>query len=459
MLREMPLDKGGKSWYEYTGLPAARRLQEVTVYETTFPASDRAVLRRLAAQVAGLAARPEEAAKRELWYQHNDLQPTRPVIFCDPENSWNEIIPGSALECRVEQARFWEMALRREIFWGTQMRDDRVIEPYFDVPHVFTESGWGLEAQTIGGEDGGAYTWDPPLKSYDDLPRLTVPQITINWTLTDRLHMLAQELFGDLLTVRQRTPAGLPPSVWWTVSPAPLGVWWWSFGMTLPLVHLRGLAQVMYDMIDRPADLHRLMAFLRDAHIERLNYLESHDLLSLNNDGTYVGSGGFGWTRQLPQPDFNGHVRPCDMWGFGESQETVGVSPAMFAEFVLPYQLPLLERFGLNCYGCCEPLDKRWHVVCQIPRLRRVSVSAWASVPKMAELLGDRYIFSWKPNPADLALPSFDEDRIRAALRAMMAQTRNCRVEVIMKDNHTIRNDPSRVVRWVRIALEEAEAV
>jgi hypothetical protein len=26
-----------------------------------------------------------------------------------------------------------------------------------------------------------------------------------------------------------------------------------------------------------------------------------------------------------------------------------------------------------------------------------------------------------------------------------------------MKDNHTIRNDPPRVVRWVQIAREEAE--
>ena len=76
----------------------------------------------------------------------------------------------------------------------------------------------------------------------------------------------------------------------------------------------------------------------------------------------------------------------------------------MFGEFIFPYQLPLLERFGLNCYGCCEPLDRRWSVVKQVPRLRRVSVSAWADWAKMAELLGDRYIFSLKPRPVDLAM-------------------------------------------------------
>jgi hypothetical protein len=123
--------------------------------------------------------------------------------------------------------------------------------------------------------------------------------------------------------------------------------------------------------------------------------------------------------------------------------------------------LPILERFGLNCYGCCEPVDKRWHVIEAIPRLRRVSVSPWASIPGMAEKLGDRYIFSMKPNPAHLAMESFDEEMIRQDLRAAMriCRAHDCHMEVIMKDCHTIRNDPRRVVRWVQITREEAEAV
>jgi hypothetical protein len=111
----------------------------------------------------------------------------------------------------------------------------------------------------------------------------------------------------------------------------------------------------------------------------------------------------------------------------------------------------------LNCYGCCEPVDSRWQYLEKIPRLRRVSVSPWASIPGMAEKLGSRYIFSMKPNPADLAMPYFEEERIRAGLRQAMDITRKCHLEVIMKDNHTIGRDPQRVIRWVQIAREEAE--
>lgn len=403
---------------------------------------ERQVLRRLAGQVAELAARPIEEEKRRLWYAHNSLQPTRPVIFCDPENGWNEIIRPADLECEGAIGRWWEMRLRKEIFWGTQMGDDYTIMPYFDTPHVHTGGleDWGLKERVIGGEHGGSYVWEAPIRTPEDIQHIRMPQVQIDWPATHRLAEMAHEVFGDLLTVRIRTN------------------WWWTLGMTMKLAHLRGLQQIMLDMVDHPELIHTLMSILRDGTLRLLEYLEREGLLSLNNDGSYVGSGGLGWCTELPQPDFDGRVRMCDMWGFAESQETVGISPAMFAEFVFPYQLPILERFGLNCYGCCEPLDKRWHVVQRFPRLRRVSVSPWANVADMAEKLGDRYIFSWKPSPTDLAMP-FDEERIRAKIREVFRLTRHCRVEAIMKDNHTLGGDPTRAINWCRVAREEAERV
>ena len=65
----------------------------------------------------------------------------------------------------------------------------------------------------------------------------------------------------------------------------------------------------------------------------------------------------------------------------------------MFEKFVYKYQLPILNRFGLNCYSCCKPLDKRWDVIKNTPNLRRVSVSNWANHEKMTEFLGKKYIY------------------------------------------------------------------
>ncbi len=403
---------------------------------------DREIVRRLAGEMAELASGDVQQERRELWYRHNALEVTRPVVFCDPENGWGEIITEDDVECEGELARGWEMTLRKEIFWAEAMGDDKVVDAVFNVPCVYEESDWGMHETVVKVADHGSYRWDSPLKTYDRLDDLRFPTITVDREATDGLLALAERTLGDLVSVRPKT------------------MWWWTLGMTWTLVNLRGLEQIMIDMYDHPRELHRVMGILRDGHLAKLDFLEENNLLCLNTENTYVGSGGFGFTRELPQADFDAaHVRTADMWGFCESQETTQVSPGMFEEFIFQYQLPIMERFGLNCYGCCEPLDVRWHVVKRFPHLRRISVSAWANVEKMAEYLAGDYIFSYKPSPADLALPTIDEDRIRKELRSVLEATRGCRMELIMKDNHTIGKNPENVTRWCRIAQEEAARI
>ena len=403
--------------------------------------NDRGILRSLASKIAELAGRSIEEEKIKLWYAHNDLLPVRPLVFCDPEGGWDEIIPDDSLTCVGDLAQRWEKYLRKEIFWGESMKDDKVIEPYFNIPYYAVETDWGLRETTIGGQDKGSYIWQAPIKNYQDIEKLHTQKITVDYDKTSEILDQAEDIFKGLLTVRQK------------------GIWWWSFGLTNTLSRLRGLEQIMIDMYDHPEGLHKLMAFLRDATLKEIDFLEQNDLLYLNNDNTPVGSGGFGWTKQLPQPGFNGaHVRSRDLWGFAESQETSGISPHMFAEFIFPYQLPILERFGLNCYGCCESLNKRWDSIKKIPNLRRVSVSPWADVNDMAEKLQSDYIFSLKPHPGFLAVTAIDEDYIRNSLREALRVTKAnaCHVEIIMKDNHTLANHPDNAVRWCQIAMEEA---
>ncbi len=215
----------------------------------------------------------------------------------------------------------------------------------------------------------------------------------------------------------------------------------------------------MYDFIDHPDEIKELLSIISSGFLLKLDYLEANNLLSLNNDGTYVGSGGYGYTDELPQADFEKTVRTVDMWGFTESQETVNISPNMYEEFIFPYEKPIMERFGLTCYGCCEPVHPRWDVVKRHHRLRRVSCSPWVDIAKMVENLQDRYIMSIKPNPATIAEPTVDWKYIRKEIRKLLEVTRGCRVELIMKDNHTIGKKPENVVDWCRIAREEVERI
>lgn len=421
------LDFGGISCY--TSIPFAIEKEE------------RKILRELAHKVHDLASRPIEEEKKELWYAHNAAQSTRPLIFCDPENGWYEIIRSTDLKCHNKLARLWEFRLRKEIFWAEEMKDDRVIEDIFHVHYLFSYGDFGLPLDIHMPDDlNGAYNWEPPIKDYNEaLKKLKIRDINIEYEKSFQLFNLAQEVLGDILHVKFKS------------------AFWWSYGMTADYINLRGLENLMLDMYDHPDEVHATMALLRDDAMHQLDYFEEKNLLTLNNQGSYVGSGGFGWSRELPGEDFDGAVKCSDLWGHFESQETVGVSPEMFAEFIYPYQKPIMERFSLNCYGCCEPLNKRWDIIKDAPNLRRVSVSAWADIYEMADMLGGDYVYSWKPTPSMLAQSEIDQELIREYLRKTAVAAKDCRLEMIMKDNHTIGGNPQNVIDWVKIAREVTE--
>jgi len=407
-----------------------------------FSVKETEVLRQLAEKVAEIAARPDMEKKKKLWTLHNDLKTAEPLVFIDPENGWNEIIDAKSIISQDPLARVWEMVLRKLIFWAEGMKDDKVIEPYFDVQYSFSDNGWGLELGKRGGENGGAYIVEQAIKNYDtDFEKLHYPAITIDREQSLKAMELAHEIFDGILKVRRKH------------------FWWWSLGMGWDFVNLRGLEDYLCDFVDEPENFHRVMNLLCEGKLRMMDFLEKNELLALNTGGTYVGSGGFGFTEQLPRPGFDGYITTKDMWGFVESQETVNVNPDQYAEFILPYHKKIAERFGLNCYGCCEPYDPKWKYVKELPRLRRVSVSAWADWRTVPEFLGNKYIASIKPSPTPLAMSIMNEEVVREDCRRAVTQTKGGICEFVMKDNHTLGKNPRNATRWVQIMREEIAKV
>lgn len=394
------------------------------------------VLRELARRVAEIAALPIQAERVRLWKDHNSLKPRRPMVLAFPEGAWRELVPEGELECEHEELRVWETALRQTIFHHERIRDDHPVTRTFNVGWVVRRSGYGLEAEIHRTDPVGAYRWEAPVKTAADLKRLHASTVEIDRDESARKFELAEEVLGDILQVR------------------PFGGFFWSLGLTGTLIRLRGLDRMMMDMYDEPQLLHELMALLRDSTLSELDTYEREGVLTLNNGPTdYVGSGGLGCTDELPAEDFDGRVRCKDLWVLGESQEFVGVGPQQFYEFALQYQLPLLDRFGLVCYGCCEPLDRKFDLIIKhIPKLRRVSVAPWCDRALAAEKLADRYIYSWKPNPSMICRPTVDYDAVEKVTRETIETARGCCLEMVMKDTHTVHGDAERFTRWSEIA-------
>lgn len=413
---------------------------------------DREILRGLGDKLRSLAERPCEQEKIALWTAHNDLKTEQPVIFIDCENGWNEIFPwAETIQCEGEMAQDWEMWLRKEIHWADVLKDDKVVEAKLYLPYHAVDTAWGIAEERIGDPTRGeAYVWKSPLADLDEdafegLDLSTViktPEIQIDWEASNRAFALAQEVFDGILEVEFRHK------------------WWWSPDLSLSYSNLRGMENMMCDFYDYPEKVHEMMRLFTDGYLVKFDYLEQNGLLPNNCESMYIGSGGTGWTSELHGTPRQ--VRLMDMWGFNEAQETSEVSPEMVNEFILPYQTELASRFGLNYYGCCEGLDRRWdYVKAAIPRLRRVSVSPWADRRKMSELLGGGYVYCLKVSPTDIAVPNPDEAYIRKHLDEVLGYCKQCgnRVEILMKDNHTLGRRPENAARWVQLAREEVARV
>ncbi len=400
---------------------------------------DREILKQLASQVAKIAENPIHAENAKLWTRHNDLKSTRPMVLAFPEGAWREMMPHSDLKCEKNAAKNIERGFRRQVYYSKHLQDDNPIENVFNVDIRTHITGHGLETKQTHSEQGtGADHYETVINSMDDIEKMKMPEVTVDWEESKRELEFYQNLFGDILDVRQTGSC----RSWF----APIDDY----------AKLRGLDTIYYDMIDCPELIHEFCKRLIDGMIYQCKELEKQGALTLNLRNQYAGSGGNCYTNDLPSAGFDGkHVRTKDFWGFATAQMFSEVSPEMHEEFALTHEKRFLELFGLNCYGCCEPLHNKLDLIIKhIPRLRRVSISPWADIEKSAEILQDKYIYSWKPNPAILAGETFKPDVIRNEIRDFCEKTKGCVTEIIMKDTHTIKNEPQRLWEWVKIAKE-----
>ncbi len=399
------------------------------------------ILRDLLKRKRELAQDPVMEERKQLWTRHASLDSQRPMILAETMGVLDELVPLSSLQCKEEWARGMERGLRELVFRLESVCDDFVIEPRIEVPWFINFGNYGVEHILVRGNNEGklgSYHWDPPIKDLDrDFDRLHFRDPTVDREKTHVWVTFLEEQFGDILPVVLR------------------GSYWWTTGLTWETINLIGLERLMLAMYDNPAGLRRLLAFLRDDFLRMMDWMESENLLTLNNENDYIGSGSIGYTTELPNQKNGAAVRISDLWGLSESQETVGVSPRMFEEFILPAQMPVISRFGLSYYGCCEPVHTRIRLIKQIPNLCRVSVSPWADEGKMADACGREIIYCRKPNPAQISTPVFDEDAIRQDIRTTLQTAGGCNLEFAMKDVHTLSSQPWRLGRWVALAREE----
>ena len=350
-------------------------------------------------------------------------------------------MPQSVRQCEDPFARGYENFFRNHLFWDT-LNDDSIFEPWVTVRASYRGAGWGIGATRIRPEESrGASKFDNPIKELDDIKKLQVPRHEIDEERTAANAQRLYDVIGDIITINvDRGPAHRM----------------WSADLSTNLGSLRGIEHFMMDMMDNPEWLHRLVSTMS------AGVLRTHDQAEEAGDWGLCAhqNQAMPYAEELedPAPNRNG-IKRSQIWGYMAAQEFALVSPAMHDEFLLQYQIPILSKFGLAAYGCCEDLTQKIDILRQIPNLRRIAVSPFADVAKCAEQIGRDYILSYRPSPTDMVGYGFDPERIRRILKRDLEASKHCHVDITLKDVETVESDPDRVRKWVILTRQVIEKV
>ena len=119
-----------------------------------------------------------------------------------------------------------------------------------------------------------------------------MPELTLDAAATALEYDKRSELFSDILPVKK---VGMK-HYWFTP---------WD-----NLIRFWGVEQAMMDLVLRPEMVNAAVSRWVDASLRLIDQWEALNLLALNNDNTRIGSGGYGYTQDLPGADLiPGRVR------------------------------------------------------------------------------------------------------------------------------------------------------
>lgn len=404
--------------------------------------ADIQILRDLAKQYMEIVNDPKQEERRVLWEKHFALKTTRPPVLCR-FGMWNvwckEIFGDDQMQCQDPFYRQYEREMRIALFHDS-INDDCIAEPYLGVRaavYMHPEGYWGLnEGRHHSGDAGGAYKMEAPIEEIEDWVKMVEPHHEIDETKTKQDFQKISEAIGDIVPIFVNR------------APALTG---FHADISTHLAALRGLEEVMMDMVEDPEELHKMLAFMRDGTLKQQQEAEDAGDYSLVNHYNQA----IAYCEGLERPEIDNYgVKRSQLWCFCAAQEFTGVGPDMHDQFLLQYQQPIIEKYAMSHYGCCEDLTLKIDMLRKIKNLRSIAVTPTANVGKCAEQIGADYAMSYRPNPTDMVCYGYDEAKIRRILGDAFQKMREGHYHVFLKDVETVEGDTDRLRRWVALVRE-----
>lgn len=338
-------------------------------------------------------------------------------ITVEPEISmWAKLLNFDVEQFYTRPEEYLENSLKISLYRFRRFNDDtgirKIIRIWLGV--VMEPSLFGV-GPIYSSDSSPWISKEPVIRSEDDVDHLQYPDFR-----RSGLMPLAHEFYENI--------SRLLPDDFRVIFPE------WDRGPFGMAIALRGMENVLKDMIMRPDLVHKLMRFVTESRIR--------------------------WTRD--RSSFLGHrVEKGDM--YDDEVNSPMLSPNRFEEFVLPYELQLCEFHGGIYYwhscGNVAPLVKELR---KIPSLDYLHVGPWTDLRAVLDVFGNTPLMICLDPVADVQ--TVTDEKIESKLRGTVGSCLehdtpfNIRADGLQVMS-ALKHDLAQIHHWVRVSRETISSV
>ncbi len=410
------------------------------------------ILRPLVDETLKLASYPQQERKKRMWAEHQALHKTDKIPVCVyyegiPEPQWKLMLGEDYLKTESALAQHIEFDLKRRLWIAKKVADDHIVWPSITIPTVVSQSvNWGVLFGLVGSDEDinnplEAKKVKPAFSNGIDMSALNFTDMIIDEAATSVAVEEANEFVeGRLQVWVQYGNLGYSP-----------------FDVA---VKMCGIQNFMYDVIDVPGKVHALMEFITRAYEAHHRNREEYNWVNcvVSAHSQYVALG-FRVHCAYVAEDFNLETpRLRDEWAYVSAQTSSGLSPAMYEEFVHPYNARLASYFTNQTvyYHGCECLDHKLDILATLPNLRRFHVSPWSSVEAAKKKFQGKVVLEVHAHPSKVFFGSTRDD-MKSDIRRLATAAEGVPMDLNLSDIHSVNGKPELLTMWTEEAQEIAQ--
>lgn len=411
--------------------------------------TDQEILSPLVERILELSGRPEEEAKKDLWARHNALQSTEkiPVSLTFegiPELQWDLMFGRGHLRCQGEVARYLEFYVKKRIWMAENVPDDRVVWKAVSLPAIYTRHhhDWGVDlVWRSTGAELSSKSIVAPFAADIEMSKLRRPETDVDEAATSARLSEARELLAGRLEVHAEYE---------TLGESPF-----EFA-----VRLRGIQQILFDVYDCPDQVHSMMEFITQAIIADHQRREQRGWINCPVDpsGRYQMVPTFRQISTYLLPDFGSRPpQVSDERAYVSAQSASGLGPAMYAEFVHPYDCRISELYPAKSvyYHGCECLNQKLDIISTLPNLGRHHVSAWSSVALAAKKYQGAVNLEVTSHPNLIAMGATRQE-MKKEMADRAREAAGHPIDLSITDVYNLGGDPLLLRTWAEAAQDVA---